>query len=210
MYLIGIDVSIQDGNNGLAIYNTTTKQFECIRATSFVSLVGEIADFYKENKAEGCIAVVEDAELDSTVFGAWEAFSQYLKKGYAITTLKSAFSTAMQKAQNVGMQKAAARLTIAAIERLGIEVIRIAPSWRDRADKIKKVAGLHHRAIEVYSMPTKTTAAQFKQLTGYQDSTNEHGRDAATLVWGQTASGLRLKSLHFSLKKRTKIKKIKK
>lgn len=32
---------------------------------------------------------------------------------------------------------------------------------------------------------TKMTAEQFKKLTGWQHRTNEHGRDAAMLIWGR-------------------------
>lgn len=32
---------------------------------------------------------------------------------------------------------------------------------------------------------TKTKAAQFKRITGWTGRTNEHGRDAAMLVWGR-------------------------
>ena len=31
---------------------------------------------------------------------------------------------------------------------------------------------------------TKTTAAEFKKMTGWEGRTSEHSRDAAMLVWG--------------------------
>lgn len=32
---------------------------------------------------------------------------------------------------------------------------------------------------------TKTTAQEFKRITGWQNRTSEHGRDAAMLIWGR-------------------------
>jgi len=37
------------------------------------------------------------------------------------------------------------------------------------------------------TMPTKTNAKQFETITGYKGQSNEHTRDAATLVFNKTA-----------------------
>jgi hypothetical protein len=55
----------------------------------------------------------------------------------------------------------------------------IAPSQRRKASKrLKRANGLPY--------PTKTTKAQFEGLTGCREKTNEHNRDAGTLVWGMS------------------------
>lgn len=48
---------------------------------------------------------------------------------------------------------------------------------------------LQDYSIEYHAVPpsnnmTKLTAASFKQITGYQGKTSEHGRDASMLVYG--------------------------
>lgn len=48
--------------------------------------------------------------------------------------------------------------------------------------KARKVA---YRAVKPMSGATKLTAQQFSRLTGWSGRTNEHGRDAAMLVFGE-------------------------
>lgn len=43
-----------------------------------------------------------------------------------------------------------------------------------------------HLAIKPSAGTTKWTAARFKRVTGWEGRTNEHGRDAAILVFGRT------------------------
>lgn len=69
---------------------------------------------------------------------------------------------------------------------LGILYLCIAPSQRDNYKKTNK------RAIHSMRWPTKMPSKEFKQMTGYLGSTNEHGRDGATLVYGMTEPKFRM------------------
>lgn len=51
--------------------------------------------------------------------------------------------------------------------------------WRD----FLKENGIKNKAIAPKDNRTKLTAQQFKLLTGYKGTTNEHSRDAAMLVY---------------------------
>ena len=51
--------------------------------------------------------------------------------------------------------------------------------WRDFLHE----NGIKHKAIAPKNNRTKLTAHQFELLTGYKGRTNEHGRDAAMLVY---------------------------
>jgi len=206
MYLIGLDCSINE-NNGFVVYRyeKLQKEFLCVRTLSFESVIGEVKEFVEGNcqrtedgKGWLNIAVVaENAELDSGVFGAWEMFkkkiqAQYRAKFPNYKYLGTEFNKAMAMAQSIGKQKASARIIISALKQFGLEVIEIAPSWRDRSDKKKMRGGLTTTDVRFFTMPTKTNAAQFKLLTGYSERCSEHARDAATLVWNKTLEQLRV------------------
>jgi hypothetical protein len=47
-----------------------------------------------------------------------------------------------------------------------------------------KIVGIPHELVAPKNNKTKVTADYFKKLTGYQERTNEHMRDAAMLVVG--------------------------
>ena len=47
--------------------------------------------------------------------------------------------------------------------------------------------GCSYRAVSPHSKGPKLDAAQFARLTGWPGRTNEHGRDAAMLVFGRIA-----------------------
>ena len=45
--------------------------------------------------------------------------------------------------------------------------------------------GIEWHAVAPKNNYTKMTAEAFRRLTGWTERTNEHGRDAAMLVWGR-------------------------
>lgn len=59
-------------------------------------------------------------------------------------------------------------------------VMRDARIWEDFLTSI----GADFQMVKPRKDLTKLTAAKFKQVTGFQGITNEHGRDAAMLVYG--------------------------
>lgn len=215
MYIIGIDPSSQKGNNGFAIWDTVAKQFICVRSMGLLSIKGEALDFIesygvkKDGKYTNVIAVVENAELDSAVFGVWQSFDSFLKsklipkrKGsfsgrsqpYTQWSgqLEKLFRSYLSQAQSIGKLKVACRIVLEGLEGIGLQVLQVAPSWRDSMDstKTKKRGGLAVKDVRYMRMPTKTTAEDFKVLTNYSERSNEHGRDAATLIFNQTKQRL--------------------
>lgn len=180
--LIGIDPSFATA--GVAIYEPATNNlilhggdlFSCMAFLNNSGILGK------------AIAVIENPNLDGTVFGAWFRFQAQIqklqKKQIGIGELKSEYSISMKHAQSVGKNKAAGELFIEIFERQGIPVLEIAPSSRHRADK--DLLKYKNQGIKMLAMPTKTTAAQFEQYTGYSGRSNEHTRDAGTLVFHKT------------------------
>lgn len=60
-------------------------------------------------------------------------------------------------------------------------VKRDAKIWED----FLKDSGINHEMVAPKNNKTKISSQQFKAITGYKGSTNEHGRDAAMLVFGK-------------------------
>lgn len=215
--LIGIDPSFATA--GVAIYEPATNNlilhggdlFSCMSFLNNSGILGK------------AIAVIENPNLDGTVFGAWRRIAveierynygiigtiigiiESLKIGSGILSIlrnrfpsiekyrhskttiddvRREFGIAMKHAQSVGKNKAAGELFIEIFERQGIPVLEIAPSSRHRADK--DLLKYKNQGIKMLAMPTKTTAAQFEQYTGYSGRSNEHTRDAGTLVFHKT------------------------
>ena len=180
--LIGIDPSFATA--GVAIYEPTTNNlilhggdlFSCMSFLNNSGILGK------------AIAVIENPNMDGTVFGSWFRFqsqiARYVKRQITLGDLKSEYSISMKHAQSVGKNKAAGELFIEMFERQGIPVLEIAPSSRHRADK--DLLKYKNQGIKMLAMPTKTTAAQFEQYTGYSGRSNEHTRDAGTLVFHKT------------------------
>lgn len=178
--LIGIDASLV--NCAAAIY--ADDKYEMFKG-ELLEVVAWIREKKLKDKA---YVVIEDPNKNRTVFGMWpkvqaEVFKYRSNRSASTGDVQSCFLMAMKQAQNVGESKAAAKILISVFRQSGLPVITIAPSDRDRADK----DGLKVQGIHMLSMPTKTTAEQFRQLTGYDGRSNEHSRDAATLVWGKNA-----------------------
>lgn len=116
-----------------------------------------------------------------------------LRKGQSNTSnlqktledVRSKFSIAMNYAQKVGENKAAAKLMIKMMADKGVPIIEIAPSERKRADKIKMKAGKAKVDWRTVPYPTKMTATDFKELCGYEGKSSEHSRDAMTMIVGK-------------------------
>lgn len=61
-------------------------------------------------------------------------------------------------------------------------VKRDAKIWADFLEDYK----IPHLMVRPKKAITKLSAEQFKEITGWSERTNNHGRDAAMLVWGAT------------------------
>lgn len=201
-YLIGCDPSFN--TFGVAIYNLETLKWS-LRTDTF----GSIVKFIGANcKLSESIAVVENSGMVSAVFKMWPLVKTVIEK-YAdenakhhlrlmqdrrvlpkmkIDEVQSQFSIAMRIAQHLGSQKAACSQIISMFHEKNVPVYEVSPAWRDRADKATKKAGKAKVHLPSLTMPTKLTAEQFKEITGYGkqkgENSNEHSRDAAMLIYG--------------------------
>lgn len=68
-------------------------------------------------------------------------------------------------------------------------VKRDAKIWDDFLSEL----GAYYEMVRPNKFFTKWDAVKFRQLTGYDKTTNGHGRDAATLVWQYKQASLKLK-----------------
>lgn len=194
-YLVGFDPSFI--NLGVCIYEPKAKTMK-LYTGDFQSAVAWVGT---QVKLGNIIAVVENPNLDSTTFKMWglveECVKNYVRTELnkfigkpgpqtKISDVQSQFSIAMNYAQKVGQNKAAAKLLLKLLSDKRVPTIEFAPSERNRADKKDKRGNLKYKDVRLLSMPTKTTQDQFHDLTGYSIPSSEHARDAATLVWGRT------------------------
>lgn len=188
-HLIGIDPSFK--NVGIAVYRPENGAMSLHSGDLFSAI-----DFLNRSKLLGkCIVVLEDPNLNPNLFGGWPFVRAEIMKtlekrpGYipfptGLANVQSAYLRSAKQAQNVGENKAAAKLFAELFERQGVPFFRVSPTDRHRADK--ELVRANSRGIKMLVMPTKTNAMQFYELTGYSGRSNEHTRDAATLVHGRT------------------------
>ena len=139
---VGIDPGIKCG---WAMWDHTEQDFTAIKTLSFwdtieaISLLRPMSMF---------TVYIEDPQQNKPVFA---------RKGVHGPALS-------RVAQNVGSNKAYARLIIEFCERHGVQYKAVRPDSKSM---------------------TKMTAKQFQQMTGWMQRTSEHARDAAALVWGR-------------------------
>jgi len=165
MLLIGIDIGMQAKNTGVAMYESKEKKIIELWSSSLWHCLSAV---YRPSALYGVKiggVVLEDASLDNASFKS-------SGQGHRAD---------LKLARDAGKNQGGAIVVVQMCKALDIPCLRIAPSKRRKATKnLKTVAHL--------KMPTKTTKAQFKALTGYdvKKGNNEHSRDAGTLVWGMT------------------------
>lgn len=180
-HLIGVDPSFH--TCGIAIYEPATTSLELFSGDSFEV----IAYLNKKGVLSQSIIVLENPNLDSTSFNMWGLFQKAMKSGAGVAELQKQFAICQTFAQKVGQSKAAGKWFLELFLRQGIPVAEVAPSSRDRADH-KRLIGASPLVLRSLKMPTKTTQEQFKILTGWSSPSNEHKRDAATMIHGRTVS----------------------
>ena len=152
---------------GAAIYNLDEK-FLTLYSGNIMKVLSDVNQW---NRREDIMAVVlEDPNLDSSVFGAWEAIRKAIASRQPMAQIKSIANTWLKHAQRVGESKASAKYIDSWCHARGFPVIRIAPSWRDKATNKRKAQFPINQLI----MPTKTNQDQFKELTGWAGKSNEH------------------------------------
>lgn len=156
-YAIGIDPP-----RGWALYDRDTRELEELKTTDFWGLVGMITDFAEnligEYESNGCdyrlLFVIEAVWLNPPTFSHGEVGDKIREK----------------IAQNVGENKAAAKLLFELLERI-------------RARDPERISVLSLRPSK--KTGSKMTASEFGKKTGWPFTSSEHSRDAAMLIYGR-------------------------
>jgi Holliday junction resolvasome RuvABC endonuclease subunit len=179
--LVGIDPSLT--NCGIAIL-WPDKTLE-LHTADLMAALGWLGS----KKITGrMIAVIEDPNKDSTTFGMWAMMKNEIGNMMArrgdMNTVESIFRRTQKRAQDVGKSKGSALLIISMFEKAGVPVLMVAPSSRDNAEKER--VKVNAKDVCYLKSPTKTNAEEFRMITGYTGRSNEHNRDAATLIHGRT------------------------
>jgi hypothetical protein len=143
-------------NNGFAIWNATDAKFELIKTYLFWDFIVELGANVKKYLSGGKNELVVVIE---DVNRNKPVFWRKGKDGKRLGELEM-----LKIAQNVGGVKMVTRMITEYCERNNLRIVLIPPT--------KKSA-------------TKINAEKFFKITGYDKQTNEHGRDAAMLVFGR-------------------------
>lgn len=165
--IMGIDPG-SENRTGYAIFDTTNQNYIDLGYCQEINIV----NIYKHYNC--CMAILEDANQDPNM----NRLAMQVNKRY------KSVKFALKIANDLGKNMYCARLIKRLLSEREIRVVHIKPSERQRADKPHPIFGKPMR-IKAYTMPTKTNKKQFEQLTGYNKGSNEHSRDAATMLWGK-------------------------
>lgn len=159
-------------NNGFAVWNCTTKKLMVVKSMNIWAVMKEIkhlADIFSIQAI-----VIENPALNKPVFQSKEekeamdaafamlnrsARKNQVQFAQAVDEINKQMRILATKAQRVGMNKQYAAFLIEFCEQNSFEVLQIRP-W------LKKMK-----------------AEEFKNYTKWESRTNEHGRDAARLVY---------------------------
>jgi len=186
-WYIGIDPG---RNTGIALYEEG--KIKQLRSGSHCEMLLYLQAL---SQTEGIIleAVLEDVHADKTNFVASKFIAGMMKSAVLKkkipnekARLSYAINAACKRSRDSGMAAGFAADWQEFLSLHQIPYATLAPSKRDNAETLLAKAGRvlnHAGVIRSLTAPTKLSAAQFRELTGYTGSTNEHTRDAGTLVW---------------------------
>lgn len=163
---ISIDIAIgldPGATTGLGIYLAQEKRLELVMGKTFWEVHSFLKGWLKMNVGEDQVVgfVVEDSRKDNVVFGAMGTYAAVKKRGGH----QRAIGAATKQARNVGKVDAHCDLWIDWIETMEYPLQTVAPSSRKKG------------------IDLKLSSDKFNKITKYENKTNEHGRDAAMLVW---------------------------
>ena len=179
--MVGIDPG--RANTGIAIYEPAKRNFVSLKK---YDLAGAMKVLENRRWDNNYIFVIENPNLETNLYDGWiemQSIIRSYKRGNAsLKQVKGVYSIATKRSADVGKNRAAAQDIIAMLHHTGALVVQIKPSARNRADRPNRIA----RDVVYLNMPTKTNRKQFEALTGYKGQSNEHSRDAATMVWAKT------------------------
>lgn len=191
--IISIDIGLHQ-NTGVALYLPQEKRYLSISSMDLIDAYN-LCLSYHASEEYAVVVVVENTDLDSNIFGAGEALKDYFlewagKKNFskeAIKMLLKHIRNAIGIGRNVGKNQGLSILMVEKLKENGIIVAEVAPSARQEYGKSVTI-GKHTVVMKAsqLTMPTKVPAEPFKEWTKHEGSTNEHGRDAACMVFGKT------------------------
>lgn len=188
--IISIDIGLHK-NTGVALYLPQEKRFISISSMDLIDAYN-LCLSYAANEDYAVVFVVENTDLDSNIFGAGETLVKSveslpsgLSKAAKDMLLKHVRS-AIGWGRNVGKNQGLSILFVEKLKEHGFLVAQVQPSKRQSYGK-EVVMGKHTVKLKPsqLTMPTKVPSAQFKEYTGWDQETNEHGRDAACMVYGK-------------------------
>lgn len=191
--IISIDIGLHK-NTGVALYLPQEKRYISVSSMDLIDAYN-LCLSYAANEEYGVVVVVENTDLDSNVFGGGESLMNYVLDWAAKKVTSKESKTMLLRniravigiGRNVGKNQGLSILFVEKLKEHGITVAEVAPSERQEYGKSVTV-GKHTVVFKAsqLTMPTKLPAEQFKEWTGHTESTNEHGRDAACMVFGKT------------------------
>lgn len=166
---IGVDPG---KDTGFATYDATAKRLLEVTSTDFWGAVSRITEYKRKRDNEGGIklcVVIEMPSGNNPVFKAKlqsQGIIQKLAKGvrFQVNVLKDLawkYPSDLKVAQNIGGNKREADLLIEYVNRLKLPVITVVPSQ------------------------SKYKMEMFSKITNWHKRCNQHGRDAAMLIFGR-------------------------
>ncbi len=189
-YLIGIDPGSRK-RTGFSLKNLSSGKLERVESMSMFDCLKTLELLASQKMRFG--VVLEDANEDSLTYSSWQIMSAVLlrtkswQQNRFLAKAKEHFGIETKKSQAVGKVKALCQQVIDVCDEIEIPCLLIAPGRRQSMEKV------NHNKPELLRMPTKVKADAFNRITGWIGKSNEHGRDAGTLIYRANCS-------HFSTK----------
>lgn len=184
---IGIDPG---ATTGIAVYNRGG--ITALQSGSHSQMLLAVIDISRSSGNLLSI-ILEDVHADKTNFVAAQFIRQMMANPALAKKMPSekkrmayCINAACKRSRDSGMTAGFAMDWKALFAQQGITYATLAPSMRDNAAAILSKLGKGINPAPVIASlraPTKLNSGQFKTLTGCQLPSNEHTRDAATLVW---------------------------
>ena len=206
-FAMGIDVGKK---GGLACLDLQTGKLITVTTLTAWEMIAVLLEYVETTDSKETFYVVEDPNLNSNIFGSFRHIEKILapyksSRGIigiaSMNKLRSAYAIGLKHASSVGMNRGYAAQVIEFLKAKNQEVLQVSPSIRQNYENLSKKMNLTRAVVRKsvvagMKMPTKLKAPDFKLLTGWEQQTNEHSRDAATLVWKMS------KPIYMSLKRK--------
>lgn len=163
LYTIGIDAGADkdDDNCGVALYCLTAKKLLWLQTLNPYELIRFLQEIPNRDQVG---VVLEDPNAQSATFQA---------------SLAKSLALAAKMGQGIGKTMGVALTVIKCLQSLKIDFARVNPTRRTNVSSFLKPSPVHY-------LPTKTNVRYFGEFCGWVNGSNEHERDAATLVCNRT------------------------